>query len=161
MDLQLEINKYLKNRNKNKLSDKNDYDFSFIYSDDGVFYVDIIKNKKHLVRATYEVIGCYDVTSSYWTWAWAINQIEHNLVNKTKFNKIQKKILESEITKEIEEYLYYLNNRSFFISYKNLDKLLNFALYVSKGKNILAHKIDPNKPIIIEFIIIKDIVQEH
>lgn len=163
-DIQLEIDQYIKNKQENKkLIESDNYKFKFAYTDEDDHIVDIYKNNKLLIRATYEVLGCYDVICSIWIWSWAISQIEKNLTEnpENKAKELCNILLDSNINKDVEEYLYYLTNNIFFISYKKLDKLLKFGLYMTKNKYILAHKIDENKPKLIEFILIKKITQEH
>lgn len=168
-NMQLEIDKYIKYRQKKnklnniKINDSDNYKFEFAYTNEDIHIVDIYKNDKLLIRATYEILGCYNVISSIWVWSWAISQIEKNLTENTK-NKAKELhdiLLNNRITKDIEEYLYYLTNDTFFISYKNLEKLLNFGLYMTKNKYILSHKITEKEPKIIEFILIKKITQER
>lgn len=165
-NLQSDIDKYINKQKKEdiKLTDDDDnYDLKFLYTDENEYIVDIYKNKKILIRATYEILGCYNIISSTWTWSYAISQMERDLSNNVEdqINKFKDLLLTGKITKETEEYLYYLSNPSFFISYKSLNKLLNFGLYITKSKHVVAHKINKSQPKIIEFILIKKILQQH
>ena len=162
-EFQLKIDNYVKKQQKDKkIRDTDNYKFIFAY-DETEHFVDIYKNNKLFIRAAYEVLGCYNIISSIWIWSWGLSEIERNLVKNTdiRAKKMYEKLSRGVITQDIEEYLYYLSNTTFFISYKNLDKLLKLGLYMTKNKYILPHKINDDKPKIIEFILIKNIIQEH
>lgn len=160
--MELKIDRYIKNQNVRIENNKN-YQFKFIYTDENEHIVDIYFREKIVLRAKYEILGCYNVINSIWIWSWAISEIEKNLAENCKYatKKYYDKLSKNKITKEKEEYLYYLSNPSFFISYKNLDKLLKFGTYITKSIFILPHKINENSPKMIEFILIKKVIQEH
>jgi hypothetical protein len=163
-NLQLKINKYVKQQQNNiRLTENDDYDLKFAYTDESEHIVSIYKNETLILRAKYEILGCYNLISSIWIWAWSINQVERNLVENPKkdIKKFANSLFNNIITKDIEEYLYYAFNDTFFISYKSLDKLLKFGLYATKSKYVIAYKTDENKPKTIEFILIKKVIQEH
>jgi len=163
-NIQSEIDQYIKYQQENKkISDNDNYKLNFAYTDENEHIVDVYKNDKLLLRASYEILGCYNIICSMWIWGWSLSYVEKNLVKNTKTaaKNLYKILSNGDITKDTEEYLYYLSNPSFFISHKNLNKLLNFGVYMTESKFVLPHKIDENKPKIIEFILIKKITQEH
>ena len=137
------------------ISDKTKYDLEFVIDDNDKFIVNIYNKKKHVFKSYYEVLGCYNVTSSILTYSYATN-IEKDLTYSTKKIKKYHKILKDS-TKNVDLYLFYTGNASFFISYKNIVYLLNFCLYITEGKWIMSYKHETDN--IIEFIIIKDIIK--
>lgn len=173
---------------KNKLKEQTkDFGFVFSYTDEDEYIVDIFddeKHSKHILRATYEILGCYNINCSIWSWAWAMSFVEKNLVKQS--NKIRKyaDVLENgNITNKIEQYWYLCRNPSFFISYKNLNTLIKLSLFISKdiwivprkvnemtsNKNSSTNEINSSNPSyneispchnIVEFIILKKILQE-
>lgn len=164
-DLQKKIDKYISTKTRIlNLQDTDDYQFKLTYSkmtSDSEHLVDIYKNNKLHLRSTYEILGCYNLISSIWIWSWNISQVERDLTIKA--NEIKKYSRElpdlNLITRDIEEYYFYGTNPSFFISYNSLDRLLKFSEYITKSIAILPRKIDLNNPIIIEYILLKKIIQ--
>lgn len=164
MNIEQKIGEYIGKHNKNeKLSINENYKFTFMYINEREHIVDVYIDEKLVIRANYEVLGCYNIINSIWIWSWCISYIEDDLTeNPKKSAKHEYGILsQNKITKDVEEYLYYLSMQSFFISYKNLKKILRLGQYMTKSLFVLPHKIDDDKPIMIEFILIKKIIQEH
>lgn len=172
-DLDAEIDRYVNNRRQDsKLSDSVDYHFNFMYTDEGEHMVDVYRDKKHVLRATYEILGCYNIVCSIWVWGYNISQVEKDLTESSRrVKQFANDLAESTVsddgqtspsrplTKTMEEYIYYSRNPSFFVSYKNLDRVLRLGLYVTKGLDIVARK-DGDQPKIVEFILLKKIIQE-
>jgi hypothetical protein len=158
-NLENEINEYfLKQEEDSKqIKIKNNYNYTFIYINEN-YIVDIYSNDNtHIMRATYEILGNYNIISSIWIWAWAISYIEKKLTIASKNILKYSKILEDKVNdKEIERYLYYTKNPTFYISFKNLDELIKLSFFITKGFKIIPRKINNN----IEFILIKQILQE-
>lgn len=154
---------YVKQQESIKLSDNEHYNYKFMCTNEGEHIVEIYKESKLFAKATYDILGCYNIVCSIWIWGWAVSQIERNLTDgpEDKIKTYYKNLLSGKITKEIEEYLYFISNSTFFISYKTIDKLLKFCLYVTKGEFILPHKLNDDKPTVIEFMLIKKITQLH
>jgi hypothetical protein len=163
-DLQLKIDQYYRDSYGGKeLSDYVNYDFKFRCTDEGEHLVDIFDNKRMVMRATYEVLGCYSIACSIWVWGWSIDQIEASLVEGVRADskKCRVALLDGKVSKDVEGYLYYLSNDTFFISYKNVDKLVKFGMYFTQSQFALPRKVGGSKPKIIEFVLIKKIIQEH
>lgn len=161
-----DINIYVQDKEKyikRFISKDKDYEFIFLYTDEDQHFVDIYDNKKHILRAMYSILGTYNIINSIWTWAWIIPYVEKNLtIDSRKIRKYGNELDSAKITSEIEKYIYYCKSPTFFISYKNIDELINLSLYISKGIWIMKRKIDENdhNPGIIELILIKKIIQE-
>lgn len=161
------INNYYNNCKKeiSNFIEDDVYKLDFITEDDK-FIVDVYKSeksgvhdkqnkKKHVLKSYYEVLGCYNVVSSIWTWSYA-TYIERNLTKSSrKIKKYHKKLVKSD--ENIDLYLFYTANTSLFITYKNLQELLKFGLYISNGRWLMSYKHDSDD--IIEFIILTDIIQ--
>ena len=138
------------------------YKFHFTHTENQ-HLVDLFIKKKHILRAEYEVLGTYNLINSIWIWAWNTNQIEKKLTLYSSQIKSYSENLTEKNTNsnpKIEELIYYGTTGSMFISYKNLEKFLKFCKIVINKNNIIPHTIEPNNPKIIEYIIIKNIIQE-
>jgi hypothetical protein len=149
----------------NKILKYSDYEFIFSYINDKHIvdiYINKNNNKKKILKAEYEVLGCYNIISSIWTWSWALSMIEKNLSSNSK------KILDYGIklknnkktNSEIQKNIYYLTNPSFYISDKNLLELYKLSIYITKNLWFITRKINNIEKGIIEILLIKKILQE-
>lgn len=137
------------------ISENDNYNLEFTVNDDNKFIVDVYNKKKHILKSHYEILGCYNVVSSIWTFSYATN-VEKNLTKLSRKIKKYHKILKNS-TENVDLYLFYTGNSSIFMSYKNLQDMLKFSLYVSEGTWIMSHKRETDN--IVEFIIITDVIQ--
>lgn len=113
------------------------------------YIVNVVYNKNKSVKCNYEIIGMYNVVLSQWIWSYAM-YVEKNLTNLVSNIKLNKNEYAND-----ELALFYVDNTTFFLSYKNLQDFINFTLYMVKGKWILSHKLNDSQ---IEFIVITKII---
>jgi len=95
------------------------------------------KKKKLIFKATYYVIGLYNVTNSIWYWGWFIDFIDRDLADKSKDIKIWgKKIFEKHKpkTKHDQALYFYTKNGSFMTNIMNVNFFIKLAMYIFKGK---------------------------
>jgi len=164
--LESKINTYF-NEHKNEILsyslDSPNIEFEFSNHDEK-HIVDIYINDKLVLKASYEIIGVYNIISSIWIWGWSLPYIEKDLVKSSnKIKKLLPILLNYECEKDkdydtIEKYIYYCKNPSFFISYKNLDDIIKFSLFFTKKLWIIPHNLENKK---IEYILLKKILQER
>lgn len=121
------------------------------------------------LKVKYDIIGAYNISSSVWYWAWNITFIDKNLIsNSIKVKEYYDKILtktDKTITHQTKDKLHYiLTNGNFYLSGKNLDKLLHLITYIVQSHWILL--VPPNTKSsfidnenIIKFISINEIVE--
>ena len=122
--------------------------------------VDVISDNKPIIRATYEVIGYYNITTSIFVWAWANPFIEKDLIKKSSELRDLRNtfITTDKLDDETKQlYIYFVSNPSFYISGNNLSKLMPMILYYTEGNWILPR--NNNVPAQLEFILIKNILQ--
>src|SRR5579871_3695402 len=96
-------------------------------------YVD--ENKK--IKAEFAIIGMYNIPMSIWYWGWNIAFINKNLIkplsNVKNFITVLNKDYDKFNPKEAEVLHYILSNGNYYISNKNLEKVIKIALYLTKG----------------------------
>ena len=144
-----------------QINDDIDYQFKFINTKQNEYLLDLYQAGDHILRSHYEILDCYDIASSIWIWSWGNSQIERNLTNESiKIKKNCENLLNGSDYRKLEESLYYGLNACFFISYKNIDKLLSFSKNIIKKDLILRRKIDQDHPKIVEFVILTNIIQQ-
>lgn len=154
------------NNIKRLISKDKNYHFEFLYTDNNKHIVDIYdikKNKKKLVlKAEYEILGCYNAICSIWTWGWAMSMVEKNLTESSrKIRNFSDKLEGSKrITSNIEKYIYYCKNPTFYLSNKNLNEIYKLGIYATKSIWMIPRKIENMKSGIIEIILLKKILQE-
>ena len=119
-------------------------------------YVNISKKGKLILRATFQIIGMYNVVNSMWLWSWFNSQVEQNLVGDVK--TIVTNWRPDDITKSNEQLLYFVSNPTFFISYKNIQKIISFVKKICDFNCVIIYKKNDQ---IIEYIGIVDIVTRN
>jgi|LakMenEpi03Aug12_release.lakeMendotaPanAssembly.Ray.scaffolds.fasta_scaffold264883_2 hypothetical protein len=167
-----EIKNYYEEQKKfilKKIDVTKDFDYEFIESDN-LNIVEIYLDGKIKIKAEYNVVGMYNIPLSIWYWGWNIAFINKTLTNKIMdvknyANNISKKY--NDFNKyDIEEIQYLLSNDNFYVSGDNINKLLEIALYLTKGIWILPVKTinpkkysNPEQMDKIEYILITKILQ--
>lgn len=122
-------------------------------------YVVDLHTKKYRILAEYEILGTYNTNISSWIWSYSNPLVEKNLTlvaQKIKDLRDQVSNFKGN-SKDIEQIYYYLNNPIFYISIENINLLSKFLLYYSEC-NWIVHMNNNNNPFIIEFILIKNIL---
>lgn len=119
---------------KINLNDK----FDFVFNEDGNIYtVDIMVDGKLKMKAVYNIIGMYNLPLSIWYWGWAIDFVNHQLVQDLEVVKNYNQKLPDMLTQfdnnSIEEAHYILSNNNFYISSQNIDKIMMIVLYLTKS----------------------------
>jgi len=124
--------------------------------------VSIYLGDKLKLKAEYSIIGTYNIGTSIWYWAWNMAFINHSLttdVIKLKTYNIQDLKLQS---KEHEKVDYLLTNGYFYISSKNIAKLIKIVTYILKPLWILPIKTksaNDNDQNVIKYIMINKILE--
>jgi hypothetical protein len=167
-----EMNKYYESQETNihKIMDVDkNYDYVFSENESGKSIVEIYDNQKLKLKAEYSVIGLYNVSLSVWYWGWNIQFINRNLVKKSNRAKKFSKLLKNDykqlnIDKYNAEELYYVTSQgNFYISLKNIDKIIKLILYLTRAIWYFEVKfIDKNQQDRIdkiEYILIEKILQ--
>lgn len=119
------------------------------------------------LKVKYDIIGAYNISSSVWYWAWNITFIDKSLISnslkvKNYYNNINEK---KDTSHQLKDKLHYLlTNGNFYLSGKNLDKLLQLTTYIIQSHWILM--VPPNTKSsfmdnenIVKFISINEIVE--
>lgn len=165
------INNYY-NTQKEEITKKfninKDYEYNFV-NENNMDFVEVYLDGKIKLKAEYDIIGMYNVPLSVWYWSWNIAFINKSLIKNIlpikdfidvltkKYNQFDKM--------EADELYYIVKNDNFYISGENLDKILKFVLYETKGIWYLPVKYtNKNKKTIsdqdrIEYILITKIIQ--
>jgi len=145
----------------NKIDISKDYEFVFL-EENNMNIVEFYLNKKLKLRAEYNILGLYNMPLSIWYWSWNIAFINKNLiVNSLKdFVNVLDKNYSKFDPKEAEELYYLFSNDNFYISAKNIDKLIKVSLFLTQGLWIfpILHK-NSNKMDKVEYLLIKKIIQ--
>lgn len=120
-------------------------------------YITFIKNNVEFT-GKYNLLGCYDTKLSMWIWGKNIKFIEQSFIKNFNDNaNLLKKKMESDlITKEVEEFLYYIYNDTFYLSSDNIKNVMILGLYLTNGKYIVEYK---NNPILTEYIIVDKVTK--
>ncbi|CAH6421595.1 Hypothetical protein KVN_LOCUS366 [uncultured virus] len=159
----------------------NNFDFKFSKNNNGKNIIEINDiNKKLILKAEFQVVGIYNLINSVWYWGSNIQFIDKNLVTSViEFKKkLKEKLLNDnnyifENQKEKDEMFFYVSNENFFISPKNIMKLIKITLFYTKsiwfftiyyGKDGNSCLIDSDKEKFetikrLEYIIITKIIQ--
>lgn len=133
---------YLKQ--KEEISSKYNPDNNYVYkftedaNNNNIPIMELYDEDSNLIlRAEYEYIGIFNIFNSVWYWAWAIEFINHKLTNESKKVKKYAKTMLQDMkqTDPIEdEYYYFIAKTSnFYTSSDNINKIIKFMLYVTKG----------------------------
>lgn len=140
------IDKYYEKKN-NEISKYIDltknYRFKFIIKDNSKYYIDIydIDTNKKLLRATFDLIGVYNLFNSVWYWGWNIDMVDKKLVRKSleikRYSNYIKNNFDNFDPIYAEEMYYKLINGNFYTSTDNIDRLIKLSMYVLKGLWIL------------------------
>lgn len=137
------------------------------YNNDNTALISI--DGKLKLKVKYDIIGAYNISSSIWYWAWNITFIDKNLIyNSIKVKEYYNKIStenSKNISHQLKDKLHYLlTNGNFYLSGKNLDKLLQLITYIVQSHWILM--VPPNTKSlfidnenIVKFISINEIVE--
>jgi len=136
------------------------YNITFFTNDSGHDLLNIDSNQTKIFTCKYNIMGNYNTQTNIFTWGYMFD-----LIDKTK------KILAFEIKKYIptisdaiiklkyhdtafvELMHYYVSNSMFYIDYKNINKLIGLASYIT-NTNIIYNKTQD----VMNFYFITDIV---
>lgn len=157
------------NKLKNDISKKLDVGKNYNYEFNENI-VEIYLGNKLKLKAEYELIGLYNIPMSTWYWAWNIAFLNKDLYKTTLKIKDYDDILKKEYKKfdkvEAEELHYLVGNDTFYISSKNIDKILKMALYLTNAIWYFPVKYADNNSKTdmeeldkVEYIIIKKVLQ--
>ena len=137
-------------------------DMKFYKLDDSKDIVDVLNKEtgNMIMRCEYKIVGYYNVTMSSWTWVWDNPFIEKNMrIDKELFMRMKPTILEQKSQSEKEEFLYYIENASYYISLANVERLIKFIMYVLDASTVLYNKNEHNSSTVLEMIVITKILQ--
>lgn len=138
-----------------KIDIKKDYDYTF---NDNI--VELYLDDKLKLKAEYAMIGVYNIPMSVWYWGWNVAFVNKKLVEGVKAVRDFEKVLDKDYAKfdkmEAEELHYLVSNDNFYISGKNVDKIIKLVLYLTKGVWIFPIKKESDK---VEYILITKILQ--
>lgn len=151
-----EIEKYFKS-SKSKFKDyiKDNKEIKYEYTKN----ILNISNNKFNLKTEYNIIGYYNPIDSIFIWGWANPFVEKDVTVNIK-DSIKESISKKKIDKDYTElFLYFVNNATFYIKEENLDMLLKLVLYVDKGQWLVGVKNEDKSPLLIEFVLIKNIIQ--
>lgn len=147
INLKQEIDNYYNAAQKNiskEIELSVNYNFKFIEENDGSHIVEIYEKDKLKLRGEYSVVGIYNIPLSVWYWSWDIAYIDKKLIVDQKNLKLFLETLEKQYSKfnqkDAEDYYYLLSNSHFYISHKNINKIIKLVLYLNKGIWILPVK---------------------
>lgn len=115
---------------------KKNYTIQFV---DNQQIAHIFVDGKLKMKVEYDFVGIYNIMCSIWTWAWNVAFIDLKLSHKSlEIIKYYDKLDGSKIApKELERLQYLLTNGSFFVTSKNIDRILRLALYIIQSEWIL------------------------
>lgn len=140
------------------------YDYKFDESPNHDPIVSVYKDDKHLLSATYEILGVYSLVTSVWYWSWNSSMVSKKLTNYScdikKFSKYIKSHIEDFLPQESEKLYYYTHNGNFFVSQINVPDIVKLSLYITKSPWFIPRKESANMPEKIEYLIIKKIIQK-
>lgn len=158
---------------KNNISKSIDIskDFDYVFSNDNnIDIVEIYFDGKIKIKAEYNFIGMFNIPFSIWYWSWNIAFINKNLIKEMlpvkNFSKSM--ILEKNYykynKKNTDELYYITSNDNFYISHKNIDKILKLVLFLTKSVWYFPIKYINNKNQLdkidkIHYILITKIIQ--
>jgi hypothetical protein len=119
-------------------------DYAFSENEDKI--VEIYVDGKLKLKAEYGVIGVYNIPMSIWYWGWNIAFINKNLIELLDIiRKFSGDLLDDPKkfqNKEAEELHYLVSNGNFYISSKNIEKIIKLSLYLTKSLWIFPVKYD-------------------
>lgn len=117
--------------------------------------VDLYNDKKFFMRAEYEILGCYNNTTSIWIWGYALDYIDRDLTLESRKIKkhVKKKI---PVNKTDETHMYYGLNPVFYLSKENVDNLIGMCRNIIDYVHIIPH----HNTNITLYVVIKKILQE-
>lgn len=148
-----------------KIDITKDYDYVFV--DDNI--VEMYLDDKLKFKAEYGILGMYNIPVSVWYWSWNIAFINKKLTKNTDEIKEFAVTLNKDYAKfdktEVEKLHYLVSNDNFYISGKNVDKLIKLSLYLTKAiwcfpiKHHNVKEKDVERIDKIEYILITKILQ--
>lgn len=144
------------------VGDIKDYQVKPYRTPDDNNILDIMKDNVQILRTDYEVIGYYNTVGSIWTWGWANPYVEKDLTKKvSEIRKLKDIILNCKNLNndDKELYLYFITNNVFYILADNIDNFFKFVLYYTDGKWIVSRKHNTLAPNMLEFMLIKNVLQ--
>lgn len=151
------INKfYAKKEKEIKKIFKHNTDYSCVYDGD---IVNIYDNENDLLlKAKYSIAGIYSKDRLVWYWGWNINLVNKELVKDSyHIKKSYKDITE-------DEYRYIAKNSNFMIEQGDINKIIKFALYMTKSIWYIpvcednTNRCVKDKKGIVKYLLIKEII---
>ena len=145
----------LKENISKKIDITKNYDYVFENN-----IVELYLDDKLKLKAEYNIIGMYNIPMSVWYWGWNIAFVNKKLLESIKPIKAFETILNKDYAKfdkiEAEELHYLVSNDNFYVSGKNVDKIIKLALYLTKAIWYFPIKKESDK---VEYILITKILQ--
>jgi len=145
----------LKENISKKIDITKNYDYAF---NDNI--VELYLDDKLKLKAEYNVLGMYNIPMSIWYWGWNIAFVNKKLIESIKAVKEFENNLNKNYAKfdkvEAEELHYLVSNDNFYISGKNVDKVIKLALNLTKTVWCFPVKKESDK---IQYILITKILQ--